>query len=80
MPIETRVLTSIGQDTVQKYRRADDLPHNESDDEHWQTRQIWQLLKAREGEALVLLATVGLTVFVDLTTGIIAGVALAFML
>ena len=42
--------------------------------------QLWDMLKARKGEALVLLATFGLTVFVDLTAGIMGGVGLAFVL
>ena len=42
--------------------------------------EIARLLREHKGEALVLLATFLLTVFVDLTTGILAGVVLAFVL
>ena len=42
--------------------------------------EFWLMLKEHKVDALVLLATFGLTVFVDLTTGIIAGVVLAFVL
>jgi SulP family sulfate permease len=42
--------------------------------------EIWRLLKAAKGETLVLAATFLLTIFVDLTTGILAGVVLAFVL
>jgi SulP family sulfate permease len=38
--------------------------------------EFWALLRASRGDALVLLATFGLTVFVDLTTGITTGVVL----
>ncbi|HEY5364495.1 MAG TPA: SulP family inorganic anion transporter [Aestuariivirga sp.] len=41
---------------------------------------FWHLLRERKASALVLLATFLLTIFVDLTTGILAGVVLAFVL
>jgi MFS superfamily sulfate permease-like transporter len=42
--------------------------------------EFWALLRASRGDALVLLATFGLTVFVDLTTGIAVGVVLGAFL
>ena len=42
--------------------------------------EIARLVREHKGEALVLLATFLLTVFVDLTTGILGGVVLAFVL
>ena len=42
--------------------------------------EFWSLLRASRGDALVLLATFGLTVFVDLTTGIAVGVVLGAFL
>ncbi|MDE2383501.1 MAG: sodium-independent anion transporter [Alphaproteobacteria bacterium] len=42
--------------------------------------EVWRLLKQAKGESLVLAATFLLTIFVDLTTGILAGVVLAFVL
>ncbi|HEY4994975.1 MAG TPA: SulP family inorganic anion transporter, partial [Aestuariivirga sp.] len=41
---------------------------------------FWHLLSERKASALVLLATFLLTIFVDLTTGILVGVVLAFVL
>ncbi len=42
--------------------------------------ELWRLLRTPKGETLVLAATFLLTIFVDLTTGILAGVVLAFVL
>ena len=42
--------------------------------------EFWALLRASRGDALVLLVTFGLTVFVDLTTGIAVGVVLGAFL
>ena len=42
--------------------------------------EIWHLLTTARGEATVLVATFLLTVFVDLTTGILAGMVLAFVI
>jgi len=42
--------------------------------------EIWRMVKAAKGESLVLAATFLLTIFVDLTTGILAGVVLALAL
>jgi SulP family sulfate permease len=42
--------------------------------------EFWALLRSSRGDALVLLTTFGLTVFVDLTTGIAVGVVLGAFL
>jgi SulP family sulfate permease len=42
--------------------------------------QFWALLRSSRGDALVLLLTFGLTVFVDLTTGIAVGMVLGAFL
>jgi len=42
--------------------------------------EFWALLRASRGDALVLLLTFGLTIFVDLTTGIAVGVVLGAFL
>jgi len=42
--------------------------------------EFWALVRASRGDALVLLATFGLTIFVDLTTGITVGVVLGAFL
>ena len=42
--------------------------------------EFWALLRSSPGDALVLLLTFGLTIFVDLTTGIAVGVVLGAFL